>query len=149
VPNTSQTSNFTTGVYYHIWHAGDPTSGLVFQSSVSANLSYICTAYHGVNQTSPFGGAASIHNLASLNATSPSVNGSANDMLLMLYGMLGSHSFTNNSEGTVEAALGNGPSEAWVDAALTGTGPTGSQTVTVSGTNSNASNGVQITLIPG
>jgi hypothetical protein len=149
VPNTLQTStSITSGVYYHIWHIGDPTSALIFQSSVTANLSYICAAYKGVNQTSPYDGSGSLHNSASTIATSPTVNGRANDVLLMLYAVLGSsHTFTTASEGTIKDSLGSGPAGAWVDFQLTTDGSTGSQIVTVSG-NANVSNGIQIALLP-
>jgi hypothetical protein len=150
VPNTLQTSTtITSGVYYHIWHTGDPTSALIFESSVNVNLSYICAAYKGVNQTSPYDGSGSLHNSASTIATSPAVNGHANDVLLMLYGVLGSpHTFTTASEGTIENSLSSGPAAAWVDFPLTTAGLTGSQSVTFSG-NANASNGIQIALLSG
>jgi hypothetical protein len=149
VPNSLQTSTtITTGVYYHIWHVGDPTSGLIFQSSASVNLSYICTAYSGVNQANPYDGANSQHNSASNVATSPAVNGNTNDVLLMLYGVLGSpHTFTTASEGTIEDSLAGGPSGAWIDSRLTTDGSTGDQAVTFSG-NVNSSNGFQIALLP-
>ena len=149
VPNTLQTStSITSGVYYHIWHTGDPTSALIFQSSITANLSYICAAYRGVNQISPHDGSGSLHNSASTIATSPAVNGHANDVLLMFYGVLGSpHTFTTASEGTIENSLSRGPAAAWIDFPLTTAGSSGSQSVTFSG-GANASNGIQITLLP-
>jgi hypothetical protein len=149
VPNTLQTSTtITSGVYYHIWHTGDPTSALIFQSSVTANLSYICSAYTGVNQTSPHDGSSSLRNSASNVATSPAVNGNANDELLMLYGVVGTaHTFTAASEGTIESSLSSGPAAAWVDFPLTTAGSTGSQSVTFSG-NTNANIGIQIALRP-
>jgi hypothetical protein len=149
VPNTLQTSNtITSGVYYHIWHTGDPTSALIFQSSVTASLSYICAAYRGVNQISPHDGSSSLRNSASTIATSSAVNGNANDVLLMLYGVLGSpHTFTAASEGTIENSLSSGPAAAWIDFPLTTAGSTGSQSVTFSG-NANANNGIQIALRP-
>jgi hypothetical protein len=149
VPNTLQTSTtITSGVYYHIWHTGDPTSALIFQSSVTANLSYICSAYTGVNQTSPHDGSSSLRNSASNVATSPAVNGNANDELLMLYGVVGTaHTFTAASEGTIENSLSSGPAAAWVDFPLTTAGSTGSQSVTFSG-NTNANIGIQIALRP-
>jgi hypothetical protein len=148
VPNTLQTSSqVTTGVFYHIWHIGDPTTGLIFQSSVTGNMSYICAAYRGVNQVSPFDDSSSQFNSTnSTTATSPSINGQANDLLLMLYGVRGLHTFSNQSEGTIEATQGSGPSDGWVDFQLTTSGPTGAQTVMVN--SSNASNGVQIALVP-
>jgi len=148
VPNTLQTSTtITSGVYYHIWHTGDPTSALIFQSSATANLSYICSAYKGVNENSPYDGSGSLHNSASTIATSPAVNGHANDVLLMLYGVLGSpHTFTTASEGTIESSLSSGPAAAWIDFPLTTNGLSGSQSVTFSG-NANASNGIQIALL--
>src|SRR5207253_3805289 len=111
------------------------------------NLSYICAAYKGVNQTSPYDGSGSLHNSQSNTCISPAVNGHANDLLLMLYGMPGSHTFTATSEGTIKDSLGSGPAGAWVDFQLTTDGSTGSQIVTVSG-NANASNGIQIALLP-
>src|SRR5579885_169784 len=148
VPNTLQTSaSITTGVYYHIWETGDPTSGLIFQSSVTGNMSYICAAYLGVNQSAPFDGSGSQHNSASNLAVSPSINGATGDMLLMLYGVVGSpHTFTA-SAGTIEDSLSGGPAAAWVDLPLSSSGATGSQSVRFTG-NPNSSNGVQITLLP-
>jgi hypothetical protein len=149
VPNTLQTSTtITSGVYYHIWHTGDPTSALIFQSSATASLSYICAAYKGVNQISPHDGSSSLRNSASTIATSPAVNGNANDVLLMLYGVLGSpHTFTAASEGTIENSLSSGPAAAWIDFPLITVGSTGSQSVKFSGS-TNANIGIQIALRP-
>jgi Phosphoesterase family len=147
VPHTLRTTSaITTGVYSHIWHTGNPTSGLTFQSSASANLSYICAAYSGVNQTSPVDASGSLHNAKSKILTSPSIGGHANDLLLMVYGVKGSHRFTAPSEGSIEATQTTGPSDAWVDFRLTAPGTTGNQTITVD--SANPSNGVQIALLP-
>lgn len=149
VPNTLQTSkSITTEVFYHIWHVGDPTTGLVFQSSVPGNLSYVCATYSGVNQSSPFGGSASQSNKASNIAASPSTSAQSNGTLLMIYGVVGSpHTFTGVSEGTIEDSLSGGPAAAWVDFQLLTSGPTGPQSVNFTGT-VNSSNGIQIALSP-
>jgi hypothetical protein len=138
----------TTAIYYHVWQNGDPTSLTFTWGGSSVQASAICGAYTGVDNTNPIDANNGQANSAATNITFPSITvppGNNTDMLVMLGSQVGSQTYSNASEGTIEQT-NSSPGMVWIDFQLTSSGVTGNQTVTSA--SSNASVGFQVALLP-
>lgn len=133
--------------FQHVWKSGDATSGLSFTFGL-ASAAWATAAYINEDQT-PVLISAGQGNAASTTATSPSVNPTTDqDMLLMVYATPLNDTYSVPSIGSinVQAIETTVASVCIADALLSSNAATGNQTITLS--SSAASAGQQISIAP-
>jgi hypothetical protein len=114
--------------------AGNEPVSYAFGLPTATQATAIIAAYSGVNTTTPLGPVAGMANAASANIAAPSVNGTAGQMLVALFGNLSNGAITQPN-GMIERAeaLGSGTSKVSLEISddhLAATGATGTRTAT-------------------
>lgn len=144
-------TGFTGGainIFIHTWRTGDATSGLSF-TFASSSAVWVTAAYVGVNTAITAFPHGSQANALSSTGTSPTIAPiTASDMLLMFYGAGLNDTYSAPSVGSINIQANETTldSVCIADFALTSSGFTGAQTITLSTSVANV--GVQMALPP-